>query len=69
MAVTGFIPIALARLDSDNYQFLSHWFDLTMVETRVAHNLNTYQNGRRMLNSFGHPIWWDGVLVADWLGR
>ena len=39
-------------LGNNKYQFFSHWFHLTM-----GSNPMVYQNPRRTLNSFGHPVW------------
>ena len=44
-------------LGSDKYQFLSHWFDFTRVRTHKVQIPISPKNGRRMLHSFGHPVW------------
>ena len=46
-----------AWLRSDKYRFESHRFNSTSVRTLDVWNPLVSQNGRRMLNSFGHPVW------------
>ena len=43
---------------SDKHECLSNGFDSTRVES------TTYQNGRRVVNPFGHSFW---SISTDWL--
>ena len=45
-----------AWLGSDKHGFLKHWFNSTRVKP-MGSNPMIYQNGRRMFNLFGHPVW------------